>query len=346
MNHFTAEYKKAKEIYDNSVVDYEKIKIECVEDNTLLFDIAALRFLQSIKSDIVIFTNKFTMTGLFSSLEDIPNTRVKNLSNAALLYEKNKKRMEINTYVKENPFLPDTLLLPEDFLEMNMAKEYLEIMPLYSKLYTNEMKQKLAVSALSSFPFEQLKDIPNSFCEYIYASCEDFPVNGNETYEQNMNKLRRFLKDQRTASLQQETEEVIVCKLKGVTFDNEDGTKKQNILKEMQEEYPKEIPPITLEKWSYHYEPAVRVLWNGKCIGNLPADVAKDIHDRYREYILQGKVLEVTGGGDIYYGAKIEVHVKGYLKEAGLSKEILQKDSVENTIKIKDILKKEEELER
>ena len=55
--------------------------------------------------------------------------------------------------------------------------------------------------------------------------------------------------------------------LAGVTFDNEDGTKRQEIIKKM-----KEHDKVTLERYTYNGEDALRVVnENNQCIGNIRA---------------------------------------------------------------------------
>lgn len=55
----------------------------------------------------------------------------------------------------------------------------------------------------------------------------------------------------------------------GVTYDNEDGTSRQKILKDY---YVSGVAgsQLNLEEFEYKNEPAVRVLLDGQCVGNIP----------------------------------------------------------------------------
>lgn len=55
----------------------------------------------------------------------------------------------------------------------------------------------------------------------------------------------------------------------GVTFDNEDGTSRQRILKDYYVSGVKGSA-LDLEEYEYNGRPAVRVLLDGQCVGNIP----------------------------------------------------------------------------
>lgn len=73
----------------------------------------------------------------------------------------------------------------------------------------------------------------------------------------------------------------------GVTFDNEDGTSRQQILKGFYENRGYSKRDISLQQYEYNGAPAVYVVAKGKIIGNVPkeyTDVIIDNLDTLRIY--------------------------------------------------------------
>lgn len=68
----------------------------------------------------------------------------------------------------------------------------------------------------------------------------------------------------------QPCKESFVTSVAGVTFDNEDGTSRQKILKKIHE--LGDTADLGLEDYEYNGNPAIRVLVNGQCIGSIPSD--------------------------------------------------------------------------
>lgn len=67
----------------------------------------------------------------------------------------------------------------------------------------------------------------------------------------------------------------IECEVKGVTFDNEDGTSRQRILSQASRK--DEYQTVTLSPYKYKGENAVHILLDGKCVGNVPANLANKV---------------------------------------------------------------------
>ena len=92
--------------------------------------------------------------------------------------------------------------------------------------------------------------------------------------------------------------ETIRTKIVGVTFDNEDGENRQDILSKMSGD-----EDITVEKYTYNGEPAAYIKWGDKIIGNLSADLAKDLAGKYPKARYAAEILEISGGGYTRSGA-------------------------------------------
>ncbi|MCM1220830.1 MAG: hypothetical protein NC548_40720 [Lachnospiraceae bacterium] len=92
--------------------------------------------------------------------------------------------------------------------------------------------------------------------------------------------------------------ETIRTKIVGVTFDNEDGENRQDILRTMTGS-----EDITVEKYTYNGEPAACIKWGSKVLGNLSAELAKDLARKYPQARYTAEILEISGGGYIRLGA-------------------------------------------
>ena len=94
------------------------------------------------------------------------------------------------------------------------------------------------------------------------------------------------------ASTNERIAETIRTKLVGVTYDNEDGENRQDILSSMtgSEE-------IEVEKYIFNGEPAAYVKCGNKVLGNLAAELAKDLEGKYPDARYTAETLEISGGG-------------------------------------------------
>ena len=94
------------------------------------------------------------------------------------------------------------------------------------------------------------------------------------------------------ASTNERIAETIRTKLVGVTYDNEDGENRQDILSSMtgNEE-------IEVEKYIFNGEPAAYVKCGNKVLGNLAAELAKDLAGKYPDARYTAEILEISGGG-------------------------------------------------
>ena len=99
--------------------------------------------------------------------------------------------------------------------------------------------------------------------------------------------------------------ETIRTKVKGVTFDNEDGTNRQDILSRVFEHDQLEI-----EKYQYNGKPAAYVKCNGEIIGNISADLAESLAQRYPDAQYEARIIELTGGDEgRTLGCNIEIDI-------------------------------------
>lgn len=86
--------------------------------------------------------------------------------------------------------------------------------------------------------------------------------------------------------------ETIRTKVVGVTFQNDDGESRQDILSRMTGD-----ERIEIEKTTYNGEPAAYVKWGNKILGYLSAELATDLEAKYPNARYTAEILEISGGG-------------------------------------------------
>ena len=104
-------------------------------------------------------------------------------------------------------------------------------------------------------------------------------------------------------------------KVKGVTFDNDDGTNRQDILYEIANKEPPFDGKLTatIEEIQYNNEPAFAVLVNDYRIGSVPKECVNELLqkwsriDKISSFSLVGGGEGEYSGEDLYYGVRITV---------------------------------------
>ena len=69
---------------------------------------------------------------------------------------------------------------------------------------------------------------------------------------------------------------IIDCSVSGVTFDNDDGSDRQTILRRLLNS-DDENPDVTFVPYTFKKKPALYVMCGDKCVGNVPADYVEDV---------------------------------------------------------------------
>lgn len=98
--------------------------------------------------------------------------------------------------------------------------------------------------------------------------------------------------------------ETIRTKVVGVTFQNDNGENRQDILSSMTGD-----EEIEIEKTIYNGEPAAYVKWDNKILGYLSAELVKDLAAKYPNANYTAEILEISGGGLQTYGCNIELDI-------------------------------------
>ena len=69
----------------------------------------------------------------------------------------------------------------------------------------------------------------------------------------------------------------IDCSVSGVTFDNDDGSDRQKILRALLNDPEEDSPDVTFVQYTYKKKPALYVMCGDKCVGNVPAEYVEDV---------------------------------------------------------------------
>ena len=122
-----------------------------------------------------------------------------------------------------------------------------------------------AVSGLTALPSGNITG--GVGCIVIAAVCAYFGLKKKSAGKENENRTSAP-----AAASGSRVLDTIRTKVVGVTFNNEDGENRQDILSKMSGS-----EDITVEKYTYNGEPAAYVKWGDKVIGNLSAELAEKV---------------------------------------------------------------------
>ena len=142
-----------------------------------------------------------------------------------------------------------------------------------------------AVSGLTALPSGNITG--GVGCIVIAAVCAYFGLKKKSAGKENGNRTPAP-----AAASGSRVLNTIRTKVVGVTFNNEDGENRQDILSKMSGS-----EDITVEKYTYNGEPAAYVKWGDKVIGNLSAELAGDLARKYPKARYTAEILEISGGG-------------------------------------------------
>ena len=89
----------------------------------------------------------------------------------------------------------------------------------------------------------------------------------------------------------------------GVTFNNPNGEKRQNVLRELADQYCQDLSlaEIEMEEYEYSGQSAYHIVIDGRIVGNLPADLAAalkkiQLEQQYTFWLENGYII----GGEFY----------------------------------------------
>jgi len=102
--------------------------------------------------------------------------------------------------------------------------------------------------------------------------------------------------------------EHLTFRVKGVTFDNEDGENRQSILEDIERQrrgFENGNCVVSIEQYEYEGKPAFKIYANDKQIGNAPADLCGYINSNYGRVEGFNYISIIGGEDDLSYGAEV-----------------------------------------
>jgi hypothetical protein len=244
------------------------------------------------------------------------------LDKAALIEQADMLAKKLNGYVTLSDYLGNDLCVPENSTVVPIAKECITMFPKAKREISPELRIHILNNMLHTFGEKQTAILAS---KNVFSKGDINALAPLATTDKAKTNISVLCTGFNVSLVQIKSAEL---NLKGVTFNNEDGTSRQEYLKELETAIKEtgEKPSLTLKTYAYtpkigSPEPAVAVYWKDKCIGNLPKDVAGEIHEKYADKVLAASVLETVGGGDVSYGVKISLNICEPIKDTSKENE-------------------------
>lgn len=323
MTTYKEEYNKIMSVYKKNMASYEDMissprydQISC----TMPFE-----FLNAI--------HLCEKLSLFEKLEKKPKMYFSNIDEALVFYrnlisfnQKTETLLEDASYITtvgtlantinelaiNSPYLGKTFCIRPNNELISLAEKCLSEIPRYPEMLTKAFKWNFIESAILSFNKEALK----TMVDYNIIKAKDLDhINLTETmndYQEKIHFLCTLLNHEHPILAS------YTLKLKAVTFSNEDGSSRQeylSLLKQYAKAHPEETIKLTAESYIYtpeigEPEPAIRILWDDKILGNIGKDVVKEIQEVFDKPQYTVLLKEITGGDKgISYGCNIDFNV-------------------------------------
>ena len=244
------------------------------------------------------------------------------LDKASIINQATNEADKINNMVELSNYLDDTLLVSYDEKISSLAKECIKELPKAAKHVTSDLRLHYLMDVLVYIKDEtSIKSLAE---KGMFKKTDLDKLYELATTEEEKNGLDNLYK---AFGIKNVPVLITSLRLKGVTFEAENGDNRQNNIAFLKEymDNAKENPALTLEKFIYtpdigEKEPAVRVLWGERDLGFLPKDVAKDIHDKYEDKLLNAAVKNIVGGGSVSYGLEINLEISNsFIEEEKVS---------------------------
>ena len=248
------------------------------------------------------------------------------LNHASYLEEVIHVKDELNALVKDNPYLSDSLSLPGFGRLETIVKDCLKEVPKYKELMTKAFRINFIQSCIKVLNETDL----NLLLEKNIIMAKDLDVvnqtayTNDATYQHNLTYLRGVTGTTPAAEPKKESAKVYHTKIKGTTYANEDGTSRQDILKEIAEQVKAganvKLTAVMSEftKEDGEKEPYVPVSYGDKIVGSLSREKAFEVSGEFTNPAFTIRNFEILGGGSVNYGCSIEVEVAERAKEIEL----------------------------
>lgn len=257
------------------------------------------------------FTSAEDAIIFYKKLISFKNKTGELLENASCIVDVGQKAADLNFYVENNPYLGADYKIAINETITDIAGRCLRKIPDYPKNMTKEFRWHFIESAIYSLPIPEIdklvqaKVIKGTDIDHISLTEE------KNDYQAKITHL---------CAITGHTQPIIASyplKLKGVTFPNADGSSRQEHLKALKEyvdAHPGEVIPLSTESYTYQpeigdAEPAVRIFWGTREIGNIPRVAAEELQEKYNHPQCTAVLKSVTAPDNLNAGCTIILNV-------------------------------------
>lgn len=230
---------------------------------------------------------------------------------ATIIDEVYRKEMQLNMVVKQSQFLPEDMCVNSNGRLFSLASEILKDLPKYRDVFTPEFRIAILSSAINNVKAEEIAKLID--CNILKEADLSLITITNDAEAQRKAIQDAFAERGKIVSLT--PEKVFSLKLKGVTYKAIDGSERQANIKalndymasHLNEKIDLRIEPYTYTPELKTPEAAYRVWWQDKELGNLDAQVAKELSTKYKNFALSATVKSIKGGDNVSFGVDIEL---------------------------------------
>lgn len=243
---------------------------------------------------------------LYDNLKNVTTNADALLDSAAFIENVDNLANKINALVDSSVYLSDSLKVSNTPL-LTIARECLVNLPKRQDLLTFDFRYNFVESCLYCLNKDDIQRLVSKKM-ITGKDIDHISLSENKQYEENLQYLCMLTDHKDIIKKTYET------RLKGVMFQNPDGTQRQDILKELQMAVNNKEPiNLTVRRYTYtppqgQPEPAIGIDWKGKCIGNLPLVTTQEIVEKYDNCRFRAEFEQVIGGGDKNFGCVIKFH--------------------------------------
>lgn len=320
---YKEQYQEQFTIYQNKLSEYETL-IDTAKYQEILATMP-FEFLNAVQlcEQLSLYEKLETKPKMhFNSLDEAKvfyknlinfKSRTENLlDDAAYIAKIGDLAKEINQLVSESSYLENNLAIASNTDIIALAERCLIEIPKFPQILTKKFRWNYIESAIISLNKEDLQILVAS--KVIKPTDIDniSLIETKNDYTEKVKFLCQIMN--RPAPILASYEQ----KLKGVTFPNDDGSSRQENLAQLKayaEAHPNETISLTAESYIYtpeigDPEPAIKVNWDNKTIGNIARSVAEDISEKYKNPQFTASLEKISGGDDkMNYGCVIHLNI-------------------------------------
>lgn len=312
------EYEAMYKIYDEKISSEEYAKAIAAAPFEFISAIHVCELLEAFNSDSsskMHFDSAVDAEATYNKIIGFKNKKDAVLEMADTIAEVGREADKINELVSSNFYLSDSLKIAKDETNCFFAEKTVKMASQYDTLLSRKFRDKFTESCIESLPINEL-DVLVSDRIIREQHMDNIIKTGTQSYKERFKHLCVDVFGREDVSLGKYEQN-----LKGVTFVNEDGTNRQSFLEELDKKIKAgDTVEIMASVETYtpdlgEPEPSVRITHDGRTIGFLPKESAKQISEMSdRPIRLEARISKITGGGDVLYGCAVEIDVREMIK--------------------------------